>query len=96
MLYTQAHTEFAVALKRFWVTPGLPSIWALSSFPSNTIHPLLSVKQGDLETAKKLAIKLKNDNDFYNECSKLAVENYTTKFSEEIFLQKMNERLISC
>ena len=60
------------------------------------IHPLLSVKQGDLETAKKLAIKLKNDTDFYNECSKLAVENYTTKFSEEIFLQKMNERLVSC
>lgn len=75
---------------------GIPCIGYEDADTQRKIHPLLSVKQGDLETAKKLAIKLKNDNDFYNECSKLAVENYTTKFSEEIFLQKMNERLISC
>ena len=72
---------------------GIPCIGYDQADTQRKIHPKLSVKFGDIEGARKLAFKLKNDSDFYQECSKEALNNYKEHFSEKIFLDKMNKRL---
>ena len=72
---------------------GIPCIGYDQADTQRKIHPKLSVKFGDIEGARKLAFKLKNDSDFYKECSKEALSNYKEYFSEEVFLDKMNKRL---
>ena len=72
---------------------GIPCIGYDQADTQRKIHPKLSVKFGDIEGARKLAFKLKNDSDFYQECSKEALSNYKEYFSEKVFLDKMNKRL---
>ena len=51
------------------------------------LHPLLSVDDGDIELAKTLAIKLRDNEDFYNECSKSCRENYKNSlYTEKNFI----------
>jgi hypothetical protein len=47
------------------------------------LHPLLSVDDGDLESAKKLAIQLRDDDDFYSERSLFCRENYVASLYNE-------------
>ena len=56
-------------------------------------QPMLSVEKYDLESARLLAKQLKDDEDFYNECSKSAIENYNKHYHESVFLTKMNKVL---
>jgi hypothetical protein len=49
------------------------------------LHPNLSVKNGDLEKARKLVNLLWNDLDFYEENSILTKELYSEHYSEEVF-----------
>jgi hypothetical protein len=44
-------------------------------------HPELSVDVNDVEKARLLAIKLKNDEEFYKECSINCKENYNKEYS---------------
>ena len=69
---------------------GIPCVGYKGIDTQRQIHPLLSVDLGDLESARNLAIKLKNDNSFYIECCGDAIQNYKTYFSEEQFIYKMN------
>jgi hypothetical protein len=55
------------------------------------LHPNLTVDYGDIYTAKKLARKLKDDKDFYNECSKNTKKLYEEEYSEKQFLNKWNK-----
>ena len=48
----------------------------------------LSVSDGDIHKAKKLAVKLKTDSEFYNHCSELTKQLYKKHYSEKIFLEK--------
>ena len=75
---------------------GIPCIGYEDADTQRIIHPQLSVKQGDLNKAKELALKLKTDTKFYNECSANAIKNYNEYFSETKFLDKMYKRLQSC
>ena len=75
---------------------GIPCIGYDQADTQRKIHPELSVKFGDMETAGKLANKLKTDTDFYLHCSKTAINNYNTLFSENVFLTKMQKRLKTC
>ena len=59
------------------------------------LHPELSVPDGDIESARKLANKLANDSDFYTHCSTSAKENYNQLYSEQIFTTKLNKILNS-
>ena len=53
-------------------------------------HPDLTVEVGDLASARKIATKLRNDEEFYLYCSKLSREMYETHFSEKQFINKFN------
>jgi hypothetical protein len=72
---------------------GVPCIGYNKADTQRIIHPDLSVDFGDLEKAKDLAKKLRNDKDFYVYCSKSSQENYNEFFSESAFLKHMNKIL---
>jgi len=65
---------------------GIPCIGYKGLDTQELCHPNLTVELGDLTTARQYALALKNDNSFYDECSKTAKENYKKYFSEEQFL----------
>lgn len=67
---------------------GIPCIGYKDADTQRKIHPSLSVEIGDLESARKLAIKLK-DKDFYDMCVNEAKQNYRNLISENQFLIKM-------
>jgi hypothetical protein len=67
---------------------GIPCIGYKDADTQRKIHPSLSVEIGDLESARKLAIKLK-DKDFYDACANEAKQNYRNLISEAKFLAKM-------
>ena len=54
---------------------GIPCIGYKGLDTQEQLHPLLSVDDGDMETAMKLARRLK-DGQFYEECSLMSKENY--------------------
>jgi len=62
---------------------GVPCIGTEKVDTQRICHPDLSVDVDDVESARKLAIKLRDDLDFYNECSikckSLYKENYNIK-----------------
>lgn len=66
---------------------GIPCISYDTINTQKYLHPLLSVSDGDIEGARKLATKLANDDEFYKECSLLAKENYKKLYTEESFLK---------
>ncbi|MBT7901200.1 MAG: hypothetical protein HN601_09705 [Candidatus Marinimicrobia bacterium] len=53
--------------------------------------PELSVDVNDLETVNNLVVRLRDDKDFYNECSETAHDNYMKHYTEEVFLEHMNK-----
>jgi hypothetical protein len=67
---------------------GIPCIGYKETDTQRKIHPSLSIEIGDLESARKLAIKLK-DKDFYDMCVNEAKQNYRNLISEAQFLSKM-------
>ena len=50
------------------------------------IHPMTTIKLGDLESAVKIGRKLKNDRDFYDDCSKKVTENFDKYYTEKSWL----------
>ena len=64
---------------------GIPCIGYKGLDTQEELHPLLSVNDGDMETAMKLARRLK-DGQFYEECSIMCRENYKVSlYNEEKF-----------
>ena len=72
---------------------GIPCIGYIDSDPQRICQPKLSVDLYDIERARKLALRLKNDVDFYNECSQDAIKNYESNYKESIFIEYMNKVL---
>jgi len=70
---------------------GIPCIAYDNVNTQKYLHPQLSVPDGDIEQARKLATRLANDEDFYTECSIEAKSNYNNLYTEDIFLNKMNK-----
>ena len=64
---------------------GIPCIGYEGLDTQEICHPDLTVKLGDLATAKEKITLLKNDEDFYKKCSKITKENYTKYFHEDKF-----------
>jgi hypothetical protein len=56
-------------------------------------HPSLSVEVSDLVGARELAILLKEDADFYNECSTMAKQRYHEIFTKELWLERIKDEL---
>ena len=74
---------------------GIPCIAYDNVNTQKYLHPDLSVPDGDIESARKLADKLVNDIDFYTHCSISTKENYNKHYSEQIFTTKLNKILNS-
>lgn len=72
---------------------GIPCIAYNDLDTQYNLHPQLSVRQGDIRTAKKLIERLKTDKEFYEECSKTTKELYYKFHSEEVFKLDMEKKL---
>ena len=71
---------------------GIPCIGYRGLDTQEKLHPLLSVDCGDLNAAKNLAKKLKNDKDFYNECSHDCKSLYIkSSFTEKQYIYNMKK-----
>jgi hypothetical protein len=64
---------------------GIPCIGYEGLDTQMICHPKTTVKLGDLNTAKKIAKRLRDDEEFYIHCSKLTQEKYQENFHENIF-----------
>jgi len=64
---------------------GIPCIGYEGLDTQEKCHPNLTVKLGDLVTAKKKLTLLKNDEHFYTECSTTSKLNYNKYFHEDKF-----------
>jgi hypothetical protein len=70
---------------------GIPCIGYDYVDTQKNIHPNLSININDIGKAKKLIYKLKNNKKYYDEQSKLAIENYNKFHSENVFIKYMND-----
>ena len=64
---------------------GIPCIGYEGLDTQEKCHPSLTVRLGDLASAKEKLIKLKNNKDWYRECSKIAKFNYKQYYHESKF-----------
>jgi len=69
---------------------GIPCIGYEGLDTQEKCHPYLTVKLGDLVTAKEKLTLLKTNKEFYNKCSKISKENYQEYYNEQMFLNKFN------
>ncbi len=72
---------------------GIPCIGNQDVDTQLLCHPSLSVAVNDLEGARELAIRLRDDKEFYNECSEMAKANYEACFSQEVWTKRMENYL---
>jgi hypothetical protein len=68
---------------------GIPCIGYQGLDTQEKCHPDLTVELGDMYTAKQIALKLRNDKEFYLYCSSKCKELYLTEFTESQFLKKV-------
>jgi len=87
MMPTVAAGTFALNCAYF----GIPCIGNQDVDTQLLCHPLLSVAVNDLESARKLAIRLRDDKDFYNECSEMAKANYEACFSQNVWTEQIKK-----
>jgi len=64
---------------------GIPCIGYEGLDTQRILHPELTVKDMDLDTARKLVKKLDTDKDFFILCSKQAKDNYQKYYHESSF-----------
>ena len=69
---------------------GIPCIGYKGLDTQELLHPDLTVEVGDLASARKIAIKLRNDKEFYLYSCKLSKELYKLHYTEEQFIQKFH------
>lgn len=72
---------------------GIPCIGYSDINTQKHLHPLTSVERGDIETARLLVSKLKNDVAFYQECNYLTTKLYQQHYSETVFKTTMQNIL---
>ena len=89
MMPTVAAGTFALNCAYF----GIPCIGNADVDTQLLCHPSLSVAVNDLEGARELAIRLRDDKEFYSECSEMAKANYEACFSKEVWLQRIKREL---
>ena len=69
---------------------GIPCIGNNLVDTQRICHPELSVAVNDIESARNLAIRLRDDDKFYNECSQTALENYKKYYNIDIWKSKID------
>ena len=89
MMPTVAAGTFALNCAYF----GIPCIGNMDVDTQMLCHPFTSVMVNDLESARELAIMLKEDKEFYDKCSNTAKENYKELFSQKVWTENIKEAL---
>lgn len=82
LMRTHAAGTFALNCAYF----GIPCIGYKGLDTQETLFPDLSVRDGDIESANNIAIRLKEDSEFYNYVSNKSKESYVSYYSEEKWL----------
>ena len=72
---------------------GIPVIGNVKVDTQKTLHPLTSVDVDDVKGARKLAKKLRDDKDFYNQCSRLARQQYESYYTKKTWLSEMKKKI---
>ena len=72
---------------------GIPCIGYEGLDTQEICHPDTTVKLGDLTKSRKIAKKLKNDQEFYIYCSNLSKTKYKEHFTEEVYKSKIDKIL---
>ncbi len=70
---------------------GIPCIGYEGLDTQSQCHPQLTIKMNDLNNARRLANKLKNDNGFYETQSQTAKNNFNVFYNENEYQKKLNE-----
>jgi len=73
---------------------GIPCIGNKDVDTQKYCHPELSVDVNDVESAVKLAIKLRDDSDFHQACSDTAKQMYNQHYTETVWRSKMEKILL--
>jgi len=73
---------------------GIPCIGNNKVDTQLICHPDLSVDVDDVEKARILAKRLKEDQEFYNKCSVTAKDNYNLHYNIEKFKNTLKHQLI--
>jgi hypothetical protein len=89
MMPTVAAGTFALNCAYF----GIPCIGNQDVDTQLMCHPSLSVAVNDLEAARELAIRLRDDKEFYNQCSEIAKANYEACFSQNVWTERIKKYL---
>jgi hypothetical protein len=89
MMPTVAAGTFALNCAYF----GIPCIGNVDVDTQTLCHPLLSVEVNDLDTARKLAIQLRDDKEFYDYCSNEAKANYNDFYSLDSWTERIKQYL---
>jgi len=71
---------------------GIPCIGYRGLDTQQIIHPNTTIEVGDLEGAKVIGLKLKNDDGFYSECSKEALYRFSEYYTEEKWLKNWEKQ----
>ena len=66
---------------------GIPCVGYKGLDTQELLHPNTTIEVGNLNMAKEIAIKLKNDDEFYNECSKESLYRFSEYYTEETWLK---------
>ena len=69
---------------------GIPCIGNAAVDTQRRCHQLLSVDVGDLKSARYMAHSLKNDKEFYDQCSNQAKDLYNRFYSLEVWKKDIN------
>jgi len=64
---------------------GVPCIGNIKIDTQRICFPKLSIDVDDIESARELAIRLKEDEEFYNACSVTAKEKYRAEYDIDVF-----------
>ena len=67
---------------------GIPCVGYKGLDTQEILHPLTTVDVGDLDEAKRIAYKLKNDEKFYNLCSKTINKRFNEYYTEKKWLSQ--------
>ena len=71
---------------------GIPCIGYRGLDTQEVLHPSTTVEVGDIYSAQIYGDKLKNDNDFYNECSETAKNKFNEFYTEEAWKENWNKQ----
>jgi len=71
---------------------GIPCVGYKGLDTQQILHPSTTVAVGDVKSAKQIALKLKNDEEFYASCSNEAEYRFSEFYTEEKWLTNWNKQ----